>query len=221
MAADEKDDMNDQGMVNDDGMYPQQQPLNFEKVWQMFQETDKKFQETDRLFKEQSSELSRKFQEIDKQMKETDRIVRHVSKIVGGLGNNIDEVAEEYFFGALQKLPEIAGVKIERLTKLRGTIKDLAREYDVVLFGQDTIIVVEVKHKLEMKDVVTFCDKSLPVFKQLFPEYARYKIIGAVAWMTATPEAVQQALAMGLLVFTQSGQNIRLLNPEGFEPKEF
>jgi hypothetical protein len=27
-------------------------PLSFEKVWLMFQETDKKFQETDRKFKE-------------------------------------------------------------------------------------------------------------------------------------------------------------------------
>jgi len=209
MSVEDNDHMND--MVNDDdGMYPQQQPLSFEKVWQMFQETDKKFQETDK-----------KFQETKSQIQETDRIVRHVSKIVGGLGNNIGEVAEDYFFQALEKIPELAGVKIERTSKLRGKIKDLEREYDVVLFGHDTIIVVEVKHRLETKDLVTFCDKSLPVFKQLFPEYAGYKMIGAVAGMTATPEAVQQALEMGLLVFTQSGQNIRLLNPKGFEPKEF
>ncbi len=66
MAAEDKDDTNDPGMVNDDGMYHQKEPLNFEKVWQMFQETDKKFQETERI-------LQRAFRKI------------------GGLGNNIGE----------------------------------------------------------------------------------------------------------------------------------
>ena len=235
MAADKKDDTNDPGMVNDDGMYPQQQPLNFDKIWQMFQETDKKFQEIDKRLKETNT----KIQEIDKRFKEremllkeksletsepfkeTERILRRAFKKVGGLGTDFGEAAKEYFFVALQKLPEIAGVRIERLTKQRGTMKDLEREYDVVLFGQDTLIIVEVKHKLETKDVVAFYNKSLPVFKQLFPVYTSCKIIGAVAGMTATPEAVEQALAMGLLVFTQSDQKVRLLNPEGFEPKEF
>jgi len=196
MAAEDKDDTNDPGMVNDDGMYHQKEPLNFEKVWQMFQETDKKFQETERI-------LQRAFRKI------------------GGLGNNIGEAAEDYFFQAMEEIPELAGVKIERISKLHGKIKDLEREYDVVLFGHNTIIVVEVKHRLEKEDVVKFFNKSLPVFKQLFPEYAGYKIIGAAAGMTAKPEAVEQALAMGLLVFTQSGHKVRLLNPEGFEPKEF
>ena len=45
-------------------------PLDFEQVWQMFQETDKilteKFQETDLQFKE----TDKKFQETDKKIKE-------------------------------------------------------------------------------------------------------------------------------------------------------
>jgi len=80
------------------------QPLTFEKVWQMFQETDKQFketrlqmQETDRKFKE----TDRKFQETDKKFKETDRALKHATKIVSGLGINIGEQAEEYFKGAL------------------------------------------------------------------------------------------------------------------------
>ncbi|MFH0967136.1 MAG: hypothetical protein V1862_05585, partial [Methanobacteriota archaeon] len=53
------------------------QPLTFEKVWLMFQETDRKFQETQAALAEQTKETDRKFQEtqtaLAEQTKETDR----------------------------------------------------------------------------------------------------------------------------------------------------
>ena len=229
MISENNDTGNDKGQVNEpDGVYQPTGPLNFEKVWLMFQETDKKFRETDRKYQD----TDRKFQDTERVMKEqsieadrrfmeTDRIVREITREVGGIGNNLGEVAEKYFFSALENIPEVAGVKIEQVGKLNKKTRDLQRQYDVVLFGQDTLIVVEVKHKLETKDIVAYCEKSLPVLKQLFPEYARYKIIGAVAGMTATDVAVELAFNMGLLVFTQSGQEIQLLNPDDFQPKQY
>ncbi len=201
--------------VNEPGdQYQPQEPLTFQKVWLMFKEAEKRFEETDRLLKEQSREADRRF-------KETDRILRRATQMAGGLGNNIGEVAEEYFFKALDKLPEVACVKIEYVGKLNKHLKGLQREYDVVLFGHDTLILVEVKHKLESRDVLAYYEKSLPVFRRLFPEYAGYKVIGAVAGMTATSAAKKLAFEKGLLVFTQSGQQARLHNPKGFEPEMF
>ncbi|MGB9702147.1 MAG: hypothetical protein ACPL1A_05385 [Candidatus Kapaibacteriota bacterium] len=43
--------------------------LDFEKVWHMFQETDRKFQET-----------AQQFQETDKKFKETDRLLNNLMK---------------------------------------------------------------------------------------------------------------------------------------------
>jgi hypothetical protein len=64
--------------------------LTFEKVWAMFQETDKKFQETDRQFKEmreesremteQMKETERLFKETREQIKETDRQMKETDK---------------------------------------------------------------------------------------------------------------------------------------------
>ncbi len=223
----------DPGKVNDPGsVYQPEDPPTFEKVWLMFQETDKKFlesdkkwQKTERFLKEKSLETDRlmkeQSRETDKRFKETERLVRDVSKNIGGLNNSVGEVAEEYFFRALEKLTEVAGVKIQRVGKLYGQIKDLQREYDVVLFGHNALIAVEIKHKLETNDVIAYCEKSLPVLKQVFPEYAAYKVIGGMAGMTAKKDAVKLAIEKGLLVFTQSGQKLWLRNPEGFEPKEF
>ncbi|GIV43666.1 MAG: hypothetical protein KatS3mg035_0789 [Bacteroidia bacterium] len=70
---------------------PSSSDLNFEKVWLLFQETDKKFQETDkklqeslketeRIIKEAFQETDKKFQETDNKLqeslKETERIIK-------------------------------------------------------------------------------------------------------------------------------------------------
>ena len=53
-------------------------PLSFEKVWLMFQETDKKFQEPDKLlsekFKETDRLLTEKFKETDKKLNQLERL---------------------------------------------------------------------------------------------------------------------------------------------------
>ena len=225
MAAEDKDDTNDPGMVNDDGMYPQQQPLNFEKVWQMFQETDKKFQETERFLKEISLETERlmkeQSREADKHFRETERIVRDVSQSIGGLNNTVGEIAEDYFRGAFNKLSELSGVKVQAVDSMKRTVGEFTGQFDIVVFGDRANILVEVKHKLREQDVIRFIERIFPAFKQLYPEHCNVKLFGAVAGMTIDDDALTKALDHGLLVFTQSGQKVKLLNPEGFEPKEF
>jgi hypothetical protein len=50
--------------------------LTFEKVWAMFQETDRKFQE----IAEQSKETDRQFKETDRQIQETDRQIQETDR---------------------------------------------------------------------------------------------------------------------------------------------
>ncbi|MDR0618567.1 MAG: hypothetical protein LBG17_01555, partial [Bacteroidales bacterium] len=71
-----------------------EQPLNFEAVWRMFQETDRKFQETDRKFRE----TDRKFQETDRlikgtgeQMKETDLKLQETDRLIKETGEQMKE----------------------------------------------------------------------------------------------------------------------------------
>ena len=188
---------NGPGEVNEPGgSYQPQQPLTFEKVWLMFQETDKKFEKTERL-------------------------VRDLSKNIGGLGNNVGQATEEYFLAALEKMEELAGVKIEHIGRLKKRKKNLQGEYDAVVFGKDTLIVVEIKHRLDSDDVSDFYTNSLPAFRKLFPEYADRKILGAVAGMIVEKAAMKLANNKGLLVLTPSDQKISVLNPKGFQPKSF
>ena len=217
MAADDKDDTNDPGMVNDDGMYPQQQPLNFDKVWQMFQETDKKFQETDRLFKEQSSELSRKFQETDKQMKETDKkLKKAIDLFTCQWGRLVESLVE----GDLPRVLRERGIEIKRTVE-RAKSEDHGREFDIIAVDGDVCVVVEVKTTLRSDDVAHFIN-TIKHFREWMPEYAyKKRVLGAVAYLHTTSSSEVMAQKKGLFTIRATGKSARIVNPPDFEPKEF
>ncbi|MDR2659511.1 MAG: hypothetical protein LBC27_05930 [Spirochaetaceae bacterium] len=69
-------------MITEDIREPQM-GLTFEKVWAMFQETDRKMRETDRILQEtiaQMRETDRIVRETDRQMQETDRQIKEMTK---------------------------------------------------------------------------------------------------------------------------------------------
>lgn len=207
------------------GNYRPQEPLNFESIWRLFEETGKMFRETDEKFKETDErfkETDEKFKETDEKFKETERSIDRLSKITSGLGINIGEATEDHFYHALENMPELAGLEIQRVESIKRHVKGLQGQFDAVLFCNDnTIIIVEIKHKLHPDDVSRFHDTTIPLFRQLFPEYAGQKFLGAVAAMTINESARSKALKMGLLILTQAEQKIRVLNPAGFQPKAF
>jgi hypothetical protein len=172
------------------------QPLDFEKVWLMFQETDKKFQETDR--------------KIDK-----------LAKLYGNVSENSKDVAEEFFKRGLENRNSILGIpynEVAHLEKKKGKVQG---EFDIVLYNGDCIIVIEVKYKLHPNDIADFVTRKLPNFKKLFHEYAGKKVIGGVAGMSVPNDSSNLAQKHGLLVLTQAGENIALLNPDDFELKTY
>ena len=172
------------------------QPLTFEKVWKMFQETDKKFKETDR--------------KIDK-----------LARLYGGVSENSRDVAEEFFRRDLESRKSFFGISYDQVAHLEKKTRQLQGEYDIVLYNGEYMIVIEVKYKLHPDDVEDFLNRKLPAFKPLFPEYADKKLIGAVAAMSVPTDSYELAEKNGLLVLTQSGENISVMNPEDFVLKEY
>jgi hypothetical protein len=56
--------------------------LTFEKVWKMFQETDRIVKETAVQMRERAMETDKKFQETDRQMKETDKKFQETERLL-------------------------------------------------------------------------------------------------------------------------------------------
>lgn len=167
--------------------------LSFEKVWQMFQETDRKFQETDK-----------KLRELE-------------TKFFGLWGKLIESLVE----GSLVRLFRERGIEVTGTSQRRYKIWE-GKEYeiDIIVENGDVVIPVEVKTSLSVKDVDQFIEK-LALFKKVFSEYKKRKVYGAIAFLQARRDTTMYAYRKGLFVIKATGDSATILNDAKFKPKAF
>lgn len=89
------------------------------------------------------------------------------------------------------------------------------------MYNGDKMFVIEVTYKLHPNGVQDFVNRKLPTFKLLFNEYADREIIGGLSGMSVPVDSYELAQENGLLVLTQSGENIQVMNPKGTELRYF
>ena len=152
-------------------------------------------------------------------LKELDEYVEKAMKRMGGIGNNLGDAAEEYFYSALKHKKVLNGIKYDDVAKNFGGFRDL--EWDIVLKNGNSVAVIEVKHKLHPEDVEEFAKQKLPLFKQTVPGFSDFHVYGGVAGMAVPKDSMKKAEEYGLSVLTQDGVNFRVLNSEGFTPKAY
>ncbi|MFW6248674.1 MAG: hypothetical protein ACOC4J_02775 [Bacteroidota bacterium] len=171
------------------------QPLNFDKVWLMFQETDKKFQDTNR------------------QLKDTDKRIKKLNDLfTSQWGRLIESLVE----GDLVKLLRNFGIPINRTSeRIKGTKDGEDFEFDILAHTGDIVVVVEVKTTLRPDDVNEFKEKMQKI-KRYLPEYANNKIVGAMAYLTAQAAADKMAMKDGFIVIRATGNSASIQNKKGF-----
>lgn len=176
----------------------------FERVWQMFQETDKKFLDTDRKFRESAEQLKK----IE-------------NMFIGKWGRFMEVLIDS---GAVTALRQY-GLSIEhsasnvREQKPNGLGRGM--EIDVLCWGKEIIIPIEVKTTLKVEDVDEH-KKRLERFFECFPTFSGRKLYGAVAGLSFSEESDKYAYRCGLYVLTLVGENMVLVvNDEKFRPKEW
>ena len=177
-------------------------------------------EERQAVYKKQQIEFQLAYEERQKKL---DAKMSKLSAQISGIGNNIGEVTEDYFYSSISTTLNVNGIQYNSAEKnYTYKTKKKQAEYDIVLINSTRLLVIEVKHKLHPNDVEKFATQQLPLFKELFPEYKNYDIYGAVAGITIPEKSIKMANELGLYVFTQSqdSDNMLILNPEGFEPKK-
>lgn len=151
---------------------------------------------------------------------ELDAYVEKAMERMGGIGNNLGDVAEEYFYSSLRRRRSLNGIKYDGVARnLTGFVDD--KEWDLVLKNGDSVAVLEVKHKPHPNDIINFATKKLPYFRQSLPEFANYKVYGGIAGMAFPASLKQQVEDLGLIALTQDGGKVRSLNSAGFTPKSY
>ncbi len=199
--------------------------LSFDKIWLLFQETDRKFQETDRKFQETDRKfqetdriLTEKFQEIHKILKESEKKTKKLEELfVGQWGKLVESLVE----GSLVKLFNQRNIMVQQTFQRSRSFKTGKEiEIDIIACNGEEIVAVEVKTVLSEQDVKEFIEKLL-VFKKAFPQYVDNKVYGAVAFLRANAHADKYAEKKGLFVIKATGDSAKILNNEKFKPVDY
>ena len=211
---------------------PDSTGLTFEKVWLMMQKSDERFERRwqkereerlEREVKLEKERLERK-KERDLQWEKDKEETMKLKEMIFGLGSNLGQIAEDYFYNSVASDKKVGGIQYDRITRnLKMETKKLNGEYDIVLINSNHLLVIEVKQKPHINSLEKFVNKQLPIFKELFPEYAHYKIYGGIAGMSFEKNILKYAKEKGLYILTQNqeSKNVQLLNSEDFKAKEF
>ena len=186
--------------------------INFNKVWLMFQETDKKFQDTDRKFQD----TDRKFQDTDKQLKE-------LGKQIGGLGNKFGSYTEGLFYPSLKRILQSKFHVTNVIRNSSANIGNNNIEIDVVGYSNganNTAFIVEIKSHLQEKHISQTLN-ILEKFRTFFPEHKDKKIYGMIASVNYTEDLKELVLDNGLYFAKIHDETFKLDIPDEFKPKQF
>jgi hypothetical protein len=191
---------------------PTGEGLTFEKVWAMFQETDRQIKESaeqfDRQMKENAERFDRQMKEnaeqLNRQMKETDR---RLDKQLGKLGNRFGEMIEYMVVPNLITQFSSLGFVFEKAYQ-QATIEDkennIFTEIDITLENGDKVMIVEVKSKPSTEDITEHIDRMRKVRAHADLHGDKRKYLGAVAGMVFNQNEKAFAMKNGFYVIEPS-----------------
>jgi hypothetical protein len=153
--------------------------------------------------------------------KETDKKLKEASREFAGLSKSIGLFAESMVRPSVVRLFRERGIELNTVSARTQTQwNGEMMEIDVLGIGPKSVVLIEVKFKMELEDVKAVLAKLQHFFK-FFPEYRDRILYGAVAGMSIDAGVDRYAYKKGLFVLAQSGDNMRLLNDEKFVPQAF
>ena len=168
-------------------------PLTFEKVWAMFQETDKKFQDTDKSL--------RRLEDL----------------FTSQWGRLIESLVEGDLVGLLNRF----GIPVNTVSeRTKGSYQGNSFEFDLVARNGEEVVIVEVKTTLRPDDVKHFTGK-LEQAKTWMPGIRHNTLYGAIAYLKQDANAADMAMNKGLLVIRATGNSASIINKPGFVAKTF
>ncbi|MDR2607961.1 MAG: hypothetical protein LBC57_06170 [Treponema sp.] len=196
--------------MSEQNVYEPTGPLTFEKVWAMFQETDKKFREGEKQFKE-----------IRDSFKETDRVVKETSRIVGNLGNKLGIVVEHLVLANIKEKFNALGYEFTKAgpsVLIEDRKKQIITQIDAMLENGEYALAIEVKTQLRVEHVDEHLERMEKLRRYADDRGDKRKFLGAMAGAVVSDNVKVYAQKKGFYVIRQSGDTVTIENPDGFKP---
>ena len=180
-----------------------------ERMDRMFEESNERL---DRMFEESKKLVDATTANIDKYLAE----IKETRKEVGGIGNTYGKHAESYFFESLKKSKQFGGITYKHVVNnVKGTYTMqnetmIVDEFDIVMHNGDSIVIIEVKSKVEEEHVIDLINRKIGNYKLMSPQYAHKKFYLGVAGFFIKKDAEKEALKCGVGILTLSGDNLEI-----------
>jgi hypothetical protein len=165
--------------------------LTFEKVWAMFQETDRKFQETDRL-------------------------MRQNQKMMSDLGRRFGKIIEHMFIPNLREKFNALGYVFGKASSnvlIGDKAHNIYTEIDVFMENGDCALAVEVKTQANNNDIREHIERMEKLRRYFDLHKDQRKLYGALAAAVIPENVHDYALKEGLYIIRQSGDNVSIEAP--------
>ncbi|MEA2050002.1 MAG: hypothetical protein U9O56_04655 [Campylobacterota bacterium] len=159
-------------------------------------------------------ELKNSNLELKSSQEETDRTVAKVAKMLGNMGNNQGDVAEEFFYNSLESKPNLAGINYDFIDKnITRSKKGLRDEFDIVLVNGKDIAIIETKYKAHTSDIEKLVNRKYENFKKLYPEYKDYNHHLGLASFNINEDVKDMALENNVILLQRKGDIIETIVP--------
>jgi len=155
-------------------------------------------------------ELRESFKEIREAQKETDRLIKENSKQIGGMSKSNGAMAQEAIYNILEKEKNFAGINFDVVKPTVPVMKgfDTVADVDVLMKNGDTLALIEVKYKVDKKDVNKLIFDTVKKFKENFTDFKDYKIILGIGGMSFDNDAIEEAEENGVGIIKVIGDKI-------------
>ena len=194
-------------------------PPVVDEIWALVKENQagmKELRESQKEHKEGMKELRESLKETAEQLKKTD----------ARFNDQWGKLIESLVAGKLVELLKDKNIEVSRIgqrmetsyKKENGELK--RKEFDIVVINGLEFVLVEVKTTLKTDDVKYFLEGMRDI-KKYFPDQAKKKAYGAVAYLTSNSKAHIYAERQGLFVIKATGDSASIINQPGFKPKAF
>jgi hypothetical protein len=205
--------------------------LSFEKVWALFEETDRKYAEVAALMAQMEKNIDRFHNENismnragEERLAQLERNVDRVTGNVGGLNRSMGELIETLIAARLwEKFPGYNLTRAYQRIPLYDEKNVIRTDIDILLINTDMCMAVEVKRELDHRRDVDDHLKRMRLIRQYPSELVNSKqLLGAMAGGVVDPDVKDYAYKSGFFVLELTGESVHLIPPpDGFEPKKW
>ena len=161
--------------------------------------------------------LAEEHKKTEAAQQKTESSIRELNKNLGGIGITLGGITEDLFRRNVAGILEQRGI---RLDSLEHNLKIPDAEFDLVGFNGSQVILIEVKSRLQEKDIDALIFKQIPTFRRYFNDYKDHKLMGGLASLAIDEKLEKQVEKAGLFLFTQTKEGgASIANGPGFHPK--